>query len=249
MLRRLLFLLSPSDELLRQKHKTSIQHLQIKCHRWILDTLSNCYGNYAIIDKIKIGEVEILHECRDWEFERELQRITKKNIDKPTLKAIGFPYHGNRAPNSRHFSEFRFTDSLSVLFEGEKYNVRRKEGVIDMEGSMKGVLKYSSYEDILRCTEFVQKVKLKKIAERENDRSKDDSAKQKEPELSIPSESSGSKIEKKGLNKISIKREDPKSLVPGQETKPEVATQPPSPPPIIKKKTSVEIDESFNNSK
>ena len=249
MLRSLLFLISPSDELLRQKQKTSIQQFQIKCHRWILDTLSNCYGNYAIIDKIKIGEVEILHECRDWEFERELQRITKINIDKPALKAIGFPYHGNRAPNSRHISEFRFTDSLSVMFEGEKYNVRREDGVIDMEGSMKGVLKYSSYEDILRCTEFIQKVKLRKTTESENDRSKDVSAKQKEPEHSAPSESSGSKIEGKGSNKISIKREDPKSLVPEQGTKPEVVSRPPSPPPITKKKKSVEIDESFNNSK
>lgn len=249
MLRRLLFLVSPSDKLLRQKQKNSIQRFQIKFHRWILNRLSKCYGNYAIIDKIIIGKVEILHECRDLEFERELQRFIKKAIDRPTLKAIGFPYHDNRRPFARHISEFRFTNSLSVVFEGEKYILKREDGVIDMAGSMKGQLKYSSNEDFLRCTEFIQKVKFRKTAERETDCSGDISVKRKGDGLSITPDSSGTKIGRKKPDKVSIKRENPKSLVPDQGTKTEISSQPPSPLPSIQKKASVEIDESFNNSK
>lgn len=262
MLRSLLFFISPSDEVLRLKKKTNMQRFQVWVHRRILDKLARCYSFYAISDSVKINNLEILHECRDMEFERELQRITKKAINKSKPNAIAFPHHGSRGTHNSYISEFRFTDTLSVVYDGQKYQIRRDYKSIDMEGNAKGILKYSGIEELLRSTEFIMQVKAKNkevvnkpiqnisatTATPTGRQEKDiqpDSRTNTGTESPKPKVKLGPEVEGKEQGTISIKRETPRSLVPKQD--------PPTPktplPTVVTKKASVEIDESFNINK
>lgn len=239
-----------------------MQRFQIWVHRHILNKLAQCYSFYAISDSVKIDNIEILHECRDFEFEHELQRITKKVIDKSRTKAICFPHHGSRGTHNSYISEFRFTDTLSIVYDHQKYLLRHDATSIDMDGNAKGVLKYSDIEELLRSSEFI--MQLRKKSKEDIDRmtqtvsatatastgkqgkilqtgtKPDDGTMSPKSEVPV-----GPEVKGKERGKISIKRESPRSLVPKQET----PSPQPQTPTVVIQKASVEIDESFNINK
>lgn len=124
----------------------------VRCHEWMLRRLLPLYRRSAVCDTIQLGEVQIIHNVRDYWYEQELQRFhidTAQHMEKRNI-----PFHLNR---KRHRSGlFRWTEALLVFQHGQSFNIKRGKS-ISIETEVDGILKISAEKDIILRSEFVAK--------------------------------------------------------------------------------------------
>lgn len=124
----------------------------VRCHEWMLRRLLPLYRRSAVCDTIQLGEVQIIHNVRDYWYEQELQRFhidTAQHVEKRTP-----PFHLNR--KQRRSGLFRWTEALLLFQQGKSYNIKRGKS-ISIETEMDGILKISAEKDIILRSEFVAK--------------------------------------------------------------------------------------------
>lgn len=136
----------------------------LRFYYWALVKLMPIYKRGAIADTINMGEMQIVHNVRDYWYEQELQRFhvdTAMHIEKQSNLNIKQKYH--RA----HI--FNWTESLCVFNNGKSYMLSRRRN-ITLETDIEGVLKISNVRDFILRTEFTTKlVKATKSGSKESE--------------------------------------------------------------------------------
>lgn len=141
--RVLLNILRPSNEQLRGKATG-----KIKMYHFLLKRLLKTYLHYAMSDIITIdnGNVKIVHEFRDLEFEDEL--IRNKIKFKSDLLTMSFPIIRRKSKAVLHARYFKFKNVLSV-YVGEKELFVKHDEYCSVDGTVNGKLKGSSNDNYL----------------------------------------------------------------------------------------------------
>lgn len=132
--------------------KRSEWNWHVRCHEWMLRRLFYAYRRGAVSDTIQLGNVQIIHNVRDYWYEQELQRFhidTAQHLEKRSV-----PLYLNRKLHRSVF--FHWTVSLLVFYEGKSYNIKRGK-TISIETEIDGKLKISSEKDIILRSEFEAK--------------------------------------------------------------------------------------------
>ena len=121
----------------------------IRMYYWLIKRLQNSYCRSAISDAINIGDVQIIHNVRDYWYEQELQRF---HIDTAQhLERSSAPY--NLKQKFRRSSLFTWSESLLIFHNGKSYNVKRSNN-FSIESDIDGLLKVSGEKDFILRSEF-----------------------------------------------------------------------------------------------
>lgn len=147
-----MYFLKPSDERLRSKTNGVFGQMQIRLYQLLLKWLLKSYTCYAISDTISIdkGKIRIVHDFRDVNFEEELRR-NWIDIRPKLLTTIGLPMRTEKKRHRINFYFFRFTDVVSVYIDDKELFVKH-DNLLTVDGTVEGVLKCSSSEDIIYRT-------------------------------------------------------------------------------------------------
>lgn len=124
----------------------------VRFYLWILYRLRWLYARGAISDTINLGSVKVIHNVRDYWFERELQRF---GID------IGQHLNSHTIPivikrKYRHPDVFNWTDSLQIQCEGNYYTINRAKR-LTIETDIEGEMMVSTQKDMFFRSTFTIK--------------------------------------------------------------------------------------------
>lgn len=125
----------------------------IRFYHWALVSLMPIYKRGAISDVMNVGDLQVIHNVRDYWYEQELQRFridTAQHLEKQSL-----PYNVKR--KYRRSCIFNWSESLLVFHDGKSYNVKLDKG-FSIATDIDGVLKISSSRDIILRSEFSAKL-------------------------------------------------------------------------------------------
>lgn len=142
-LRFLSNIIKPSNEQLRSKSNGKFTRLNIWLYQWLLRRLLKTYLHYAISDTVIInnGDIKIVHEFRDLEFESELVR---NRIDfKSEMISHTIPVSMRKNKATRNFSYFNFKNLLSIYVDGKELFIKHDEE-FSIDGTIEGKLKCPS---------------------------------------------------------------------------------------------------------
>ncbi|MBQ8542670.1 MAG: hypothetical protein IJ436_04275 [Bacteroidaceae bacterium] len=139
-------MIRPSNELLRKRAPGRFERAKVSLYRFLLKRLLRTYRHYAIFDTIIIdGErIKIVHEYRDWEFEKEL--IRNRIEFKPKMRAVSFPIVERKSRTKRHFGYFRFNNMLSVSVGGKELFVNHDDAH-SIDGAIACKVRLNSSDD------------------------------------------------------------------------------------------------------
>lgn len=118
----------------------------------LLGWLLPIYRRSAISDSIKIGEIQLIHNLRDYSFEQELQRFcidTAQHLEKSSA-----PFNMKR--RFRRSCLFCWSESLLIFYEGKSYAIKRDRN-LSIATDIVGTLKTSTNKDFILRSEFTTK--------------------------------------------------------------------------------------------
>lgn len=118
----------------------------------LLGWLLPIYRRSAISDSIKIGEIQLIHNLRDYSFEQELQRFcidTAQHLEKSSA-----PFSIKR--RFRRSCLFCWSESLLIFHEGKSYDIKRDRN-FSIATDIVGTLKISTNKDFILRSEFTTK--------------------------------------------------------------------------------------------
>jgi hypothetical protein len=118
----------------------------------LLGWLLPIYRRSAISDSIKIGEIQLIHNLRDYSFEQELQRFcidTAQHLEKSAV-----PFNIKR--RFRRSCLFCWSESLLIFHEGKSYDIKRDRN-FSIATDIVGTLKISTNKDFILRSEFTTK--------------------------------------------------------------------------------------------
>lgn len=118
----------------------------------LLGWLLPIYRRSAISDSIKIGEIQLIHNLRDYSFEQELQRFcidTAQHLEKSSA-----PFNIKR--KFRRSCLFCWSESLLIFHEGKSYDIKRDRN-FSIATDIVGTLKISTNKDFILRSEFTTK--------------------------------------------------------------------------------------------
>ena len=124
----------------------------LRFYYWVLVKLMPLYKRGAIADTINLGEIQIVHNVRDYWYEQELQRFhvdTAMHIEKQSNLNVKQKYYRARI--------FNWTESLCVFINGKNYMLSRRRNIA-LGTDIEGVLKVSNARDFILRTEFSTKL-------------------------------------------------------------------------------------------
>ncbi len=122
-----LYLLRPSDAKLKMRKPGRVLRWRISLYRAVLRRLLWTYRYYAVYDVVAVdkGMVKVVHECRDYGFERELAR-NKMALDK-SLGDKEFPFSVERTGSRWLAGYFKFEDTVKVYVNGKELQIRHDD--------------------------------------------------------------------------------------------------------------------------
>lgn len=143
LLRFLLNLIKPTNEQLRSKTNGKLARLKIWLYQLLLRRLLKTYLHYAISDSIIInnGDIKIVHEFRDLEFENEL--IRNKIGFKSEMLSHSIPILIRKSKAIRNFSFFKIKNLLSIYVDGKELFIKHDEA-FSIDGTVQGKIKCST---------------------------------------------------------------------------------------------------------
>lgn len=148
-LRLLMRLIKPTNEQLRYSNGNSwLTKKTQSIYKWMLNQLLKSYLHSAIHDTITLddGNIKIIHEFRDIEFENELKR---NGIDiRPHLLSTMLPYTVQKCKSGKWHHYFRFKDLLSVYVDDKELFVKN-DSSNSVSGTIPAHIKVSSSSDII----------------------------------------------------------------------------------------------------
>lgn len=118
----------------------------------LLGWLLPIYRRSAISDSIKIGEIQLIHNLRDYSFEQELQRFcidTAQHLEKSSA-----PFNTKR--RFLRSCLFCWSESLLILHNGKSYAIKRDRN-FSIATDIIGTLKISTNKDFILRSEFTTK--------------------------------------------------------------------------------------------
>lgn len=118
----------------------------------LLGWLLPIYRRSAISDSIKIGEIQLIHNLRDYSFEQELQRFcidTAQHLEKSSA-----PFNTKRRFLRSYL--FCWSESLLIFHEGKSYAIKRDRN-FSIATDIIGTLKISTNRDFILRSEFIAK--------------------------------------------------------------------------------------------
>lgn len=142
LLRFFMGIMKPSDDLLRRRKRDGCSSFRVNLYQSVLRRLLRTYSHYAMSDTIIIGDkMQVVHEYRDPEFERELQR---NRIDyRLKMQTASLPLRTYKSTRTSHFSFFRFASVLKLSVDGKEWSIKHDDAV-SFEGHQKSKLKCTS---------------------------------------------------------------------------------------------------------
>ena len=142
-LRLLLKLIRPTDKQLKCRNCGYLTSKKIILYRFLLRRLLETYSHFAISDVVALdeGDIKIVHEYRDLEFEGELAR---NRIDFKSEKLpLRLPVMKRKSSSVRHFGYFRFDDRLTLYVDGKRLHITHDK-YYSIDGTLSGRLLGSS---------------------------------------------------------------------------------------------------------
>lgn len=123
--------------------------------RWyyaLLKCIMTRYKRCAISNVLQMGNIQIIHNVRDYGYEQELQRFhidIAQHIEKvETPMTIKRRYKRSKL--------FNWTESIIVYANGKSYSIQQSNS-FTIQTDMLGVLKLSSAKDFILRSEFIAK--------------------------------------------------------------------------------------------
>ncbi len=148
LLRIFMYLLRPSNERLRLRSNGAFRRMCIGLYQSLLRYLLKSYRHYAVFDSILIGaeNIKVVHEFRDLEFEKELER---NNIDVHShLLLHDGAFVISKGRRSSFFRYFKWKNVKSVYVGGKELIIEHDDS-LSVKGNILGKVKSSSSEDVL----------------------------------------------------------------------------------------------------
>jgi len=149
LLRLILKVAKPTNEQLRKsKDNNWLSQTTLKVYQWFLSILQKTYLYYAISDTIVLenGDIKIVHEFRDIEFENELKR---NGIDiRLHMLTTSIPFNAHKKRKGLWYKYFRFSDLVSIYICDKELFIKH-DSSFSISGTMRTRLKTSSPSDIL----------------------------------------------------------------------------------------------------
>lgn len=145
LLRVFLKMIKPSDSQLRKSGRGKLCTYKVLIYQYFLRRLLETYSRYAIYDTITIGDnVKVMHEFRDIEFEKELQR---NKIDCHLKMRMSYlPVTYTKSRHKSHFQYFRFKDLFVLCIDGKDVYIRHDDQYL-IDGSLTCKLKCASSKE------------------------------------------------------------------------------------------------------
>lgn len=141
--------------LLRPKHipyHKNDWNCWLHLYYWIIRALLLLYRRSAISDTIVLGNIQIIHNVRDYWYEHELHRF---HIDTAIIiEKRSIPFRLKRKFKLSHL--FNWSDSLHILQDGRSYRIKRDKYIL-IDTDKEGVLQSSTEKDFILRSEFVEK--------------------------------------------------------------------------------------------
>lgn len=125
--------------------------IRINLYYWLLRKMMPIYMKGAVSDSIDLGNVQIIHNVRDFGFENELSRFNL-NIN-PNLVKDRIPFY-QKDNNYKRNNCFNWDESLMVYKGGQKYYIKHGKN-LSVDTDIIGTLKTSSENESIQCTEFI----------------------------------------------------------------------------------------------
>ncbi|MCR4665215.1 MAG: hypothetical protein K5660_07605 [Paludibacteraceae bacterium] len=126
---------------------------RIRFYHWALVSLMPIYKRGAISDVVNVGDLQVIHNVRDYWYEQELLRFridTAQHLEKQSS-----PYNIKRKYHRSCI--FNWSESLLVFHDGKSYNVKLGKDY-SIATDIEGALKVSSSRDIILRSEFSAKL-------------------------------------------------------------------------------------------
>lgn len=127
-------------------------NVRVRLYHWMLCRLMSCYKRSAISDTIHIGNIQIIHNVRDYWYEQELQRFninTGQHLENEMLPAkLSQKY--NRS------GLFEWSETLLLFHEGKSICIKRSKNIF-VESDFMGKFRCSDSADFITRTEFESK--------------------------------------------------------------------------------------------
>lgn len=159
LIRAFIHIIRPSNEQLRNT-KNWLSRFIIKVYQYLLSLLKKSYLHYAISDTILLdnGNIKIIHEFRDLEFESELKR---NGVDiRPLMLSTSIPVNAVKSKRCIWYSYFKFKDLLSIYVNNVELFIKH-DSSISINGNMFANIKKSSSSDII-CRSTIEQTVEKK---------------------------------------------------------------------------------------
>lgn len=148
LLRFVMYLLKPSNELLRKRSNGTFIKMCIRLYQSILKWLLKHYRYYAISDTIYIdnGRIKIMYACRDLAFENELKR---NGIDiSPQMLSREGDVITIKKGRGGCFNYFKWKNITSVYIDDKEFFIKHDKQ-LSISGNVPADIKSSSPEDII----------------------------------------------------------------------------------------------------
>lgn len=130
---------------------------RVRCYHWLLLRLLPLYKRCAVSDTLNLGEMQVVHNVRDYWYEKELQRF---HIDTAShIERQNAPYNVKR--KNRRSSIFRWSESLLVFYNGKSYSIKWSD-IFSIETELDGQLKVSTEKDFILRSDFVARLAKQK---------------------------------------------------------------------------------------
>ena len=156
-LRLFLRLIRPTDKQLKSRNCGYLTSKKILLYRFLLRRLLKTYSHFAISDVVALddGDIKIVHEYRDLEFESELAR---NRIDFKSEKLpMRLPVMKRKSSSVSYYGYFRFDDRLTLYVNGKKLHITHDK-YYSIDGTLSGKLLGSSGDDCVFQTAMLLSV-------------------------------------------------------------------------------------------
>lgn len=126
---------------------------RVRFYHWLLLRLQPLYKRCAVSDTFSFGDMQVVHNVRDYWYEQELQRF---HVDTAQhLEPQNVPFSVKRS--NRRPLLFNWSETLSVYHNRKSY-VLKRSNKFSIETELDGRLKISGAKDLILRSEFVTKV-------------------------------------------------------------------------------------------
>lgn len=125
---------------------------RVRFYHWSLLRLMPLYKRCAMSNTIQMGDVQVVHNIRDYWYEQELQRF---HIDiAQHIEKVETPMILKR--RYKRSELFNWTESIIVYANAKSYSILQSNSFA-IQTDMSGVLKLSSAKDFILRSEFIAK--------------------------------------------------------------------------------------------